>query len=553
MSIGAKEHAQLAEDSYEDRSAYVGKDKFVTLAGTAYRVIDTYNGPATGYQGTAYRREDTGEVIIAHRGTEKDFRDIAIDGGMVLTGLNAQIPDAERFTARVLNTLEKEAEEKRLPFDPTKVTVTGHSLGGTMAEYIAYKFHLHGETFNAYGAAGLMHGVPEGGSQVVNYARATDVVSAASKHYGEVRVLATSEDIDRLHDARYHEDGTGFWRNTVGAIDLGAHGIANFVPDAQGHSALDTENAARYRAHRAMIDRYRDDVLIARTAISARWELEKKAAELGQAAGKATVETVMATSRAVGQAAVQGVHAVAYTAEQVGRQVAHGAQQAAYTVSISYDATLDVAVQGTTKVEQSAMHVVQTASREAQQIGQSAMQTAKVLGQQASLVGAMMSDGLTHMGQTLRHPGALFDRASAPPVAAPIHLDDPTHAAYPLFQQCMDGVQQLNTKHGAPPNAERDANLSGALTVAAVAQGLGRIDHVVLSDNARYAFATRDHHVGEPLDRWAARVDTVQAMNTPLEQSSVRWSQAAQQAQQLQEQQLQTQQRAQQRATGMSL
>jgi|GEM_PF-2561263 len=41
---------------------------------------------------TAYRRVDTGEVVMVHRGTEEDARDIAIDAGTVLTGPHAQSP-----------------------------------------------------------------------------------------------------------------------------------------------------------------------------------------------------------------------------------------------------------------------------------------------------------------------------------------------------------------------------------------------------------------------------------------------------------------------------
>ncbi|MQQ99820.1 hypothetical protein [Glaciimonas soli] len=52
MSIGTKEYTLLAKDSYEDRSNYVGKEKFVILDGAKYRVLDTYSDPITGYQGT---------------------------------------------------------------------------------------------------------------------------------------------------------------------------------------------------------------------------------------------------------------------------------------------------------------------------------------------------------------------------------------------------------------------------------------------------------------------------------------------------------------------
>lgn len=152
---------------------------------------------------------------------------------------------------------------------------------------------------------------------------------------------------------------------------------------------------------------------------------------------------------------------------------------------------------------------------------------------------------------TLHH----FDHTAATHTYVPIlaqeislRLDDPMHPGHAMFRQSMDEVQQLNAKHGVPPDSVRDANLSGSLTVAAAAQGLSHIDQVVLSDDAKYAFAIRDHHISELPDRWAARVETVQAIHTPLAQSSEQWSQAVQQR----DQGL-TEQRAQQQAWQQSV
>jgi hypothetical protein len=194
MSIGQNEHSLLAKDSYENHAV----NEKPVIGGFQYKVIATTSNPITGYQGTAYQRIETGEVVIAHRGTEKDARDIGTDAGMAFKGLNAQAADAMAFTKTAMEEAKKTASKYGHPID---ITVTGHSLGGTLAELTAYEFHLRGDTFNAYGAAGLMHGVPEGGLQVINYVRATDVVSAASTHFGETHILATAQDVDALSRA----------------------------------------------------------------------------------------------------------------------------------------------------------------------------------------------------------------------------------------------------------------------------------------------------------------------------------------------------------------
>ena len=77
MTIGAREYAELAKDSYEDR----GKGAELIVDGSAYKVIDVYRNPVSGYSGIAYRRIDTREVVIAHRGTQTNWG--AIQDGIV--------------------------------------------------------------------------------------------------------------------------------------------------------------------------------------------------------------------------------------------------------------------------------------------------------------------------------------------------------------------------------------------------------------------------------------------------------------------------------------
>jgi len=294
MKLRSENYALLAEDSYKDRV----KDDKVFLGGVKYKIFDSTDNPLTGFQATAYQRVDTGEVVIAYRGTEfgrEPVHDGAVDAGMALTGINAQKPDADAFTQRVMANAVVFAEKTNLPLS---VTVTGHSLGGTLAELQAHKFGLKGETFNAFGAAGLVHGVPKGGHQVINHVRAGDPVSAASAHFGEVRVYAAQQDIDTLGKAGYRDDGGMLSaRNPIKATDFGAHSIDNFVPNSQtlGQSIISPESQARYRAHHSMIDRYRNDVYSARAIASV-------PLQTGVQAGQTVGQGVKAVSHAAGQA-----------------------------------------------------------------------------------------------------------------------------------------------------------------------------------------------------------------------------------------------------------
>src|SRR3546814_18021828 len=112
---------------------------------------------------------------------------------MVFGQVNSQAADAIEFTREALREAQKFSIERG--GSPPEVTVTGHSLGGTLAQITAHHFDLRGETFNAYGAASLGYRIPEGGDRVRNHVMAADVVSAASPPYGQVRVYAKTRDI----------------------------------------------------------------------------------------------------------------------------------------------------------------------------------------------------------------------------------------------------------------------------------------------------------------------------------------------------------------------
>ena len=107
--------------------------------------------------------------------------------------------------------------------------------------------------------------------------------------------------------------------------------------------------------------------------------------------------------------------------------------------------------------------------------------------------------------------------------AASPRLDDPAHPGYAMFHQIRDGVYRLDAQMGRPPDQQSE-NLAGALTAAAKAGGLSRIDAVALSDDGSRAFALQ--HVVPAALTMNAQVETVQAIKTSLEQSSMEWQKA---------------------------
>lgn len=237
MSMNSQDHADLARDAYNARQMTGALDKPVPIGRHEYRVLAHHDNPRTGYQGTIYQRVDTNEIIVAHRGTEFDreaLKDgLLADGGMVLSRSNLQASDAIALTRKALQLAQEKATGEGGIAPP--VTVTGHSLGGTLAQVTAHHFDLRGETFNAYGATSLGLRIPAGGSSVTNHVMAGDLVSAASAHYGQVKVHATAQEIQTL-------DAHGYDNKTHWSDPLRGHGpiqlATGFTPPTTSAAAI---------------------------------------------------------------------------------------------------------------------------------------------------------------------------------------------------------------------------------------------------------------------------------------------------------------------------
>ncbi|WP_413623783.1 XVIPCD domain-containing protein [Luteibacter sp. Lutesp34] len=461
MSPRSTDYALLAQNVYRDTPV----NKTVSLDGVVYRVIAAENNPITGFQAQAYEREDVtpNQVIVAFRGTEFDrepIHDGGVDAGMVLTGVNLQTGDALAFTKRVMEQTREASFDQGVA--PPDITVTGHSLGGTLAEISAARYGLRGETFNAYGAAGLLQGVPAGGNQVIDHVRAGDLVSAASNHFGEVRIYASQQDIDTLSKAGYRDDsGILSPRNPIKATNFDAHAIDNFIPESKllGQSIINPESQARYRAHEGMVDRYRNDVMDIRKGLSAAWEVPKEIGEGARALGREVADDLASAGRAIGHAADE----VADAAKRAGQEIANDVQEVGHAI-----------------------------------------------GSQAA--GAW---------NTITHPGSWFRDNELP-----TRVDHPDHPAHVLFQQARAGVERLDAEHQRGFD-ESSTRLAASLTAAASREGLQRIDHVTLNDDASRTYAVQGEL--QSAFKRVAEVNTQQAVATTVEESSLHWQQAAQQ------------------------
>ncbi|KJV29135.1 hypothetical protein VI08_16250 [Luteibacter yeojuensis] len=105
-------------------------------------------------------------------------------------------------------------------------------------------------------------------------------------------------------------------------------------------------------------------------------------------------------------------------------------------------------------------------------------------------------------------------------------LDSAAHPDHKLFREAQAAVHTLDAQQGRTPDHVSD-RLSAAATVAARKEGLTGISSAVLNDDGSKVYVVQGD-MNSPFKQ-VAEVNTQQAVNTSLEQSSAQWKQVADQ------------------------
>ena len=140
-----------------------------------YRVIDFNENKNTGFYADVLSNGN--DIIIAYRGTESG-QDIRNDVAMAKSKIPAQAIDA----IRIYDKVKREHPN-------SDIVVTGHSLGGSLAEIVSGIRGNLAVTFNAYGVGDMFknkNALKE--DNVVNYVNEYDAVSMVNgqNHIGEI-------------------------------------------------------------------------------------------------------------------------------------------------------------------------------------------------------------------------------------------------------------------------------------------------------------------------------------------------------------------------------
>lgn len=129
--------AMIALDSYQETSKL----------GSPFSVVDERHNALSSFDARLYQVGNTNEYVLAIRGSEFTDGDWVNSTGPALLGATpTQLSDALKYF-----------DDMRAQLGPdAKITLTGHSLGGSLASAVAYLKHESAEVFDAIATSGWL-------------------------------------------------------------------------------------------------------------------------------------------------------------------------------------------------------------------------------------------------------------------------------------------------------------------------------------------------------------------------------------------------------------
>ena len=202
----------------------VEKNYFTTenaIMPSTFKYVSSFRDNATGTSGVAFKDSTTGKVIISYTGTNLESDGIndgiLTDGFSILLGTGHHYDSAYQFYEKVL---------KENGLNPEDIILTGHSLGGNIAQRVALKYNAP-KTI-VYNPAPLY--VPVGavlGSLIENPL----LKIAIAKNISEIEIERTqfTGSVTRITTEK---DPLNNWADRVGGVYLGEEYV---IPNSGGH------------------------------------------------------------------------------------------------------------------------------------------------------------------------------------------------------------------------------------------------------------------------------------------------------------------------------
>lgn len=159
-----------------------------------YTIIAEKTDPETGFAAVAYQKGD--KIVLSFRGTEDIIgKDGKNDIQMGLKKIPEQYEKAKEFT----DVVQKYANLKNCD-----LTLTGHSLGGSLAQIMGATRNIPAVTFNAYGTKDILdnYNLKYDANNVVNYINRHDgIATVNSQNYiGDTYEMKSNSKGGGFHD-----------------------------------------------------------------------------------------------------------------------------------------------------------------------------------------------------------------------------------------------------------------------------------------------------------------------------------------------------------------
>ncbi|MBR1753497.1 hypothetical protein IJ732_01555, partial [bacterium] len=161
----------------------------------------------SGFYGEAFLYDD--KIIIAIRGTNEILKDLLITD--VLQMGREKIPNQFKYAVELYNQVKYYCQKNNLT--EKEIIITGHSLGGSLAQLLGYFTGCQTVTFNAYGAADMLANADlirldsiKKTIAIRNYGNINDLVfyGNITQHIGQVFIIDTNSSAEKLSIVKYH-------------------------------------------------------------------------------------------------------------------------------------------------------------------------------------------------------------------------------------------------------------------------------------------------------------------------------------------------------------
>ena len=243
----ASESYKHAVDKIENSKTEILKNGIITNPATnsSFEVIDQINEKSKffgvdtgGFSATVFKDTNTNEYVIAFRGSNdaQDFRDNLIMGA-TSTGLlgditNKQFSQAFAFASEQIARIQAQNPD-------AKISIAGHSLGGSLAQAVGAKLNMQTITFNAYGVKAYVENILNedelnaAKKNILNIYNAKDPVSNGTlggKQFG-INIALDSDNYDGLDIFGIIKNAiTGYDEHLIEKLIANLDEVEHFLP-----------------------------------------------------------------------------------------------------------------------------------------------------------------------------------------------------------------------------------------------------------------------------------------------------------------------------------